>query len=149
MTGLSADIIRAWERRYGVVAPARGPRGARLYSTEDVDQLRLLRRAVSTGRAIGDIARLSRRALEDLIGAPEVAAPRSEGAAPGTETLSQAITALERFDWTALDRCIGDALVGLGARDFVEQVATPLMIEVGERWRDVGCRSPTSTWSRG
>jgi DNA-binding transcriptional MerR regulator len=79
MTGLSADIIRAWERRYGVVAPARGPRGARLYSTEDVDQLRLLRRAVSTGRAIGDIARLSRRALEDLIGAPEVAAPRSEG----------------------------------------------------------------------
>jgi len=136
MTGLSADVIRAWERRYGVVAPARGPRGARLYSTEDVDQLRLLRRAVSTGRAIGDIARLSRRALEDLIGAPEVAAPRTQGAAPGNETLSQAITALERFDWTALDRCIGDALVGLGARDFVEQVATPLMIEVGERWRD-------------
>ena len=136
MTGLSADIIRAWERRYGVVAPARGPRGARLYSTEDIDQLRLLRRAVSTGRAIGDIARLSRKALEDLVGAAEVDAPRTPAAAPGTETLSQAITALERFDWTALDRCIGDALVGLGARDFVEQVATPLMIEVGERWRD-------------
>ena len=68
LTGLSADIIRAWERRYGVVAPTRGPRGARLYSTEDVAQLRLLRRAVSSGRAIGDIARLSRGALENLVG---------------------------------------------------------------------------------
>src|SRR5512143_3791341 len=99
LTGLSADIIRVWERRYGVVAHARGPRGARLYSTEDVAQLRLLRRAVSSGRAIGDIARLSRGALENLVGTPEPTAARAPAtAARGTEILDQAIGALERFD---------------------------------------------------
>ena len=139
MTGLSADVIRAWERRYGVVAPLRGPRGARLYSAADVAQLRLLRQAVASGRAIGDVARLSAGAPQDLVGM-SVAAPAptpsvaSDGG--GGERLAQAIAALERFDRAALDRCIGDALMALGARSFVEHVAVPLMTEVGERWRD-------------
>ncbi|MBX3027207.1 MerR family transcriptional regulator [bacterium] len=137
LTGLTADVIRAWERRYGVVAPTRGPRGARLYSAEDVAQLRLLRRAVSSGRAIGDVARLSRVALQDLVGAAEPAS-RSSATATGasSEILTQAVNALERFDWAALDRCVGDALMALGARAFVEQVAAPLMVDVGERWSD-------------
>lgn len=140
LTGLSADIIRAWERRYGVVAPLRGPRGARLYSAADIAQLRLLRQAVASGRAIGDIARLSRGALEELVGPPASAAPTAgEAAAPGApsaDLLAQAVAALERFDRAALDRCLGDALIARGARAFVEQVAAPLLIEVGERWRD-------------
>ena len=136
LTGLSADIIRAWERRYGVVAPTRGPRGARLYGSADVEHLRLLRRAVASGRAIGDIARLNRAALEHLVGdvapeAPSAAAAASNGHAP-----RRAIAALERFDWPSLDRCVGDALVALGVHDFVEQLATPLMKEVGDRWQD-------------
>ena len=137
MTGLSADIIRAWERRYGVVRPKRGPRGARLYSAEDVEQLRLLRRVVSSGRAIGDVARLSRASLENLVGATAVTSSTSpRRPAPGDAPFGQAIAALERFDWTALDRCLADALIGLGARDFVERLAVPLMTEVGDRWRD-------------
>lgn len=137
LTGLSADLIRAWERRYGVVSPTRGPRGARLYSADDVAQLRLLRRAVASGRAIGDIARLSRGALEALVGAAEPAPPPRAPAAPaGNEMLGQAVSGLERFDWAVLDRCIGDALVAFGARDFVEQFAAPLMTDVGERWSD-------------
>ena len=137
LTGLSPDVIRAWERRYGVVTPTRGPRGARLYSTRDVAQLQLLRRAVSSGRAIGDIARLSRSALEALVGSsasPPVV--RQATAASGGEILGHAMAALEGFDWGALDRCIGDALIALGARDFVEQLAVPLMTDVGDRWGD-------------
>lgn len=136
LTGLSADVIRAWERRYGVVSPTRGPRGARLYSADDVAQLRLLRRAVSSGRAIGDVARLSRGALESLVRVPEARAARPAPATHGNEILAHAVSTLERFDWAALDRCIGDALVGLGARDFVDQFAAPLMTDVGQRWSD-------------
>jgi methylmalonyl-CoA mutase cobalamin-binding subunit len=129
-------VIRAWERRYGVVAPTRGPRGARLYSAGDVAQLQLLRRAVASGRAIGDIARMSRSALQALVDAPAMPVGRLESAAPNGEILGQAVGALERFDWGRLDRCLGDALVALGARDFVAHVATPLMIDVGDRWSD-------------
>ncbi|MFN8642397.1 MAG: MerR family transcriptional regulator [Candidatus Binatia bacterium] len=140
LTGLSADVIRAWERRYGVVAPLRGPRGARLYSAADVAQLRLLRRAVQSGRAIGDVARLGRNALETLVGGPAgepTLAARASASEPARDDrLGQAVAALERFDRSGLDRCLSDALVALGARAFIEHLAAPLLVEVGERWRD-------------
>jgi DNA-binding transcriptional MerR regulator len=55
-TGLSADVIRAWERRYKAVTPQRAANSRRLYSDIDVEKLGLLRRATSAGRRIGDIA---------------------------------------------------------------------------------------------
>ena len=67
LSGLSPDLIRAWERRYKVVSPRRGPRGARLYSTADIEHLNLLGEAVGAGRSIGDVAGLGREALRSLV----------------------------------------------------------------------------------
>jgi hypothetical protein len=75
MTGLTADVIRAWEKRYGVVAPQRGPRGARLYTAVDIARLRLLGQAVSAGRAIGDVAALDPQTLQQMVG-PDRELPR-------------------------------------------------------------------------
>jgi len=66
-TGLSADVIRAWERRYDAVTPKRSSTSRRLYSDEDVERLLLLRRATQSGRRIGDVARLPLPALKDLL----------------------------------------------------------------------------------
>ena len=114
LTGLSPDIIRAWEKRYSVVAPTRGARGARLYSAADVAHLSLLGRVVGGGRAIGDVARLDRRTLEALartaiptMAADPTAAPIADE--PG-EVVRRALAVLARFDAAALDRCLGDAL---------------------------------------
>ena len=41
-TGLSQDVLRVWERRYGAVQPVRGPGGQRLYTDADIARLRLL-----------------------------------------------------------------------------------------------------------
>ncbi|MGH7785774.1 MAG: MerR family transcriptional regulator [Candidatus Binatia bacterium] len=139
MTGLSPDIIRAWEKRYGVVAPKRGARGARLYSLADIARLRLLRQVVGGGRAIGDVARLSPAELEALAGSPVLAADgRQRSAAPDghLDVVGQAVAALARFDGRALDRCLGDALMALGSREFILQVAAPLLGEIGDRWSD-------------
>src|SRR5687767_8040152 len=65
-TGLSADVIRAWERRYGAVAPSRSDGGQRLYSEDDVVRLVLLRNATAQGHSIGEIAALDISALEAL-----------------------------------------------------------------------------------
>ncbi len=132
MTGLSADLIRAWERRYGVVAPLRGPRGSRLYTAAEVTHLRLLARAVGGGRAIGDVARLDRRALEGLVAPPASAGINDAAGA----LLARAMEALERFDARALDRQLADALLGLGASRFVREILVPLLVEVGVRQRD-------------
>lgn len=139
LTGLTPDLIRAWEKRYGVVAPRRGPRGARLYSAADVARLRLLRRVAASGRAIGDIARLSTHELEGLGCAP-VAEQADDGsedrAAVEPQLLEKMVDALARFDAVAVDRALGDALMAYGTRDFVTQVAGPLLEEVGQRWGD-------------
>ena len=55
-TGLSLDVLRVWERRYGVVQPTRDEGGRRLYSDADIERLRLLAEATSGGRAIRQVA---------------------------------------------------------------------------------------------
>ena len=72
-TGLSADVIRAWERRYKAVKPSRSANGRRLYSDNDVKKLMLLQRIISGGRRIGDIAKLNIKNLESLIESDESA----------------------------------------------------------------------------
>jgi MerR family transcriptional regulator, light-induced transcriptional regulator len=131
LTSLSSDVIRAWERRYQVVSPVRGPRGARLYSRADVEHLRLLARAVAEGRAIGDVARLERRDLEELLEVPASvkAATTLDGGA-----LAPLLAVLDALDFAAIDRLLGEALVALGSGRFAREIAAPFLVEVGERW---------------
>lgn len=136
LTGLSADLVRAWENRYGVVRPVRGPRGARLYSSADVDHLRTLARVVAAGRAIGDVARLRPHELERLA-ASGPAGPRLEPAtAPGSEAMRDDILrCLQSFDVVGVSRRLGDAVVALGLRRALQEMILPLVQEVGARWQ--------------
>ncbi len=129
MTGLSPDLIRAWEKRYGIASPVRGPRGARLYAAADVERLRLLQGAVQGGRRIRDVAHLSHSALVALE-APSPAPARAvpEGALP------RVLDALRRYDADALDAELGETLVALGVRRFVGELVVPLLATVGAGW---------------
>lgn len=137
LTGLSPDVIRAWERRYGVVNPGRGPRGARLYTVRDVAHLRLLRRVVDTGRAIGDVARLSYEELQKLA---DSTARRETTVALGLESrqdeiILKALEAVQCFDLGNLEQHLGRVLLALGSAEFVRTLAGPLLHEVGTRWQ--------------
>src|SRR5690606_3399979 len=81
-TGLSPDLLRVWERRYGVVDPARPQGGPRLYSDADILRLRLLRRLTEGGHSIGRIADLSVPELTRLLPAePNASVGPAHGAA--------------------------------------------------------------------
>ena len=139
MTGLTPDLIRAWEKRYAVVAPVRGARGARLYTAGDIAHLRLLARVVGAGRAIGDVAALRPAELEQLVAqsAPDGQGLGSRQTPPPREHfVTRILERLERFDHAAVTRLLGDAVVGLGARTFVHEVAVPLVHRVGARWAE-------------
>ena len=58
MVDLSPATIRTWESRYGLVAPQRSDGGQRLYSREQVDQLRFVKQHVADGRRPGEAHRL-------------------------------------------------------------------------------------------
>ena len=72
LAGIPVETLRVWERRYGVVGPGLSPRGHRLYSTEDVSRLALIKQLVDLGTPIGSIATLplaSLREMRDAAGA--------------------------------------------------------------------------------
>ena len=70
LTGLSADTLRAWERRYAAIAPGRTVGNARRYTEAQVRRLELLREAVSRGHAIGDVVELDDAAIAQLVREP-------------------------------------------------------------------------------
>jgi DNA-binding transcriptional MerR regulator/methylmalonyl-CoA mutase cobalamin-binding subunit len=138
-TGLSPDVLRVWERRYGVVTPQRSEGGQRLYSDADIERLGLLNRATQAGRAIRQVAELRNEELVALL--EEDAAARASGAstAPGTlgaaqDYLAGALTAVEALDSGRLQFVLRQAVFGLGATDFVDHVLAPLLRQIGDRW---------------
>jgi DNA-binding transcriptional MerR regulator/methylmalonyl-CoA mutase cobalamin-binding subunit len=143
-TGLSLHVLRAWERRYAVVAPVRSKGGQRLYSDADIARLRLLSEAVAGGRSISQVASLDDAQLTALVApdrrreAPPV--PRAwptralEAPAAAAEYLRLCLGAAERLDSEGLQRVLRRGVVVLQPHDFLDGVIAPLLHEVGERW---------------
>lgn len=137
-TGLTPDLLRAWEKRYGAVAPVRSAGGQRHYSDADVERLTLLVRATQGGRQIGQVAPLDNDALRAVIEADERAAalnraPPSDGPAPES-FLSRALMAVEEFDGYALEQTLRTAALRLPADDVLDQVIGPLLFTIGSLW---------------
>lgn len=51
LTGVSEYTLRAWEDRYQVVTPQRTPSGYRIYSADDLDQVRTMTTLITEGLA--------------------------------------------------------------------------------------------------
>lgn len=134
MTGLSADTIRAWERRYTVVQPHRTEGNARRYSADQVRRLALLREATERGHAISDVASLGEDRLKELLEGAE----RTEGPSLGgpfhERLLRSYLEAIEGFDVRRAADILARASVILSPSDTVFRLVVPLLHEVGERW---------------
>jgi DNA-binding transcriptional MerR regulator len=134
LTGLSPELIRAWERRYGVVTPLRTPGGTRRYRAADLERLRMVKAAVDEGHRIGQVAGLDTAELEQRTAAPrEVASGR----------LDEVLRALERLDGAEAERLLSLQLSALGPARFARDFAAPLTREIGERW--AGGRLPIAS----
>ncbi len=64
LTGLPAETIRTWERRYRLIEPQRTKTGMRLYSREDIRILQLVRELSNKGEALSSLAQLGREELQ-------------------------------------------------------------------------------------
>jgi DNA-binding transcriptional MerR regulator/methylmalonyl-CoA mutase cobalamin-binding subunit len=144
-TGLKPDLIRAWERRYGAVAPGRTDTRRRSYSDEDIERLLLLRRAVSTGRGISHVAGLSNEELQALIES-EPAPPTAPAPPPNTPAntgdldeltegyLNRCLSAAQRLDVRDLEIQLDRASVALSRTRLIERLLVPLLQRIGELW---------------
>lgn len=142
-TGLSAHVIRAWEKRYQAIEPERTTTNRRLYSEREVRRLQLLRMATRAGHGIGRIAKLTDEALAELtrdeppapiMGARQVSAGTIEIAVE--ERLDNCLEAIAALDATNLDNILMSSSMTMSQPILVDQLIIPLIQRVGDYWRD-------------
>lgn len=140
-TGLTPAVLRAWEKRYGVVVPARGEGGQRAYSDDDVRRLSLLREAVEEGRAISQVAGLSTEELRVLVRedeaermGPALAGPVHSSTA--AEILALAEKAVIGLDPGRLERILIRSAMALPLITVLDAIVVPLLVSVGRSWSE-------------
>ena len=131
MTGLSVDTLRAWERRYRLVTPARDESGVRRYTEQDVARLELARAATTLGHPIRSVARLSDDELHRLV---RTAHAREADAGHAEPTVHAAIEALQRYDLDRVERVLHSAALLMPTGEFVTGVLAPMLHRVGALW---------------
>jgi MerR family transcriptional regulator, light-induced transcriptional regulator len=129
-TGLSKDVLRMWERRYGFPRPARDDNGERQYTQAETAKLRAIKRLMDIGVRPGKIIRLS---LDELNALADVRAPlRGDSATPALER--DVLAMLKTHDAIALQHALAQWLMRQGLQRFVVETLAPLNRLVGDGW---------------
>ena len=129
-TGLSKDVLRMWERRYGFPKPGRDDNGERQYTPADVGKLRAIKRLMDAGMRPGKIVELPVDKLNAMADARTTS--RREQLAPALER--DVLTMLQSHDATSLQHTLGNLLMRQGLQKFVLETITPLNRAVGDAW---------------
>jgi DNA-binding transcriptional MerR regulator len=128
--GVSAELVRAWERRYELLSPTRTPGGFRLYGEDDEQRVRRMLHNLDSGLSAAEGARLALAERDEAVPAEETAGAPALGAAG-----EQLRRSLDEFDepaaHTALDRLLSTFTLDTVLRDAV----LPYLHELGERWQ--------------
>lgn len=128
-TGLSKDVLRMWERRYGFPKPARDDNGERQYTLPEMAKLRAIKRLMDIGARPGKIIGLS---LDELNALADARAPLRRDAAPAMER--DVLSMLKMHDATAIQHALAQWLMRQGLQRFVVETLAPLNQLVGEAW---------------
>lgn len=129
-TGLSKDVLRMWERRYGFPGPERDEHGERRYTPDDVAKLRAVKRLMDAGLRPGKVIRQS---LDELNALADLRAmPHRDAPAPALER--DVLALLQSHDSTGLQHLLANLLMRQGLQKFVLETLTPLNRAIGEAW---------------
>jgi DNA-binding transcriptional MerR regulator len=123
--GVSPELLRAWETRYGLLRPRRSAGGFRLYSPEDERRVRAMRRYLAAGVAAAEAARLALAPTEAL---PET------GRQEASRLRDELTRALDRLDEPASHAAFDRLLGALSLETLLREVVVPYLAELGERW---------------
>lgn len=132
LTGLSKDVIRVWERRYGLVKPSRSANRYREYSDEEVALLRFVRAQMEQGATIGSLAA---EGHDSLIARMRVATPVfAKEQTPHDRLLDDLIRSLDPLDKAGFERRLNGAVAVIPFDEAVQRILLPLQRRIGELW---------------
>lgn len=119
-TGISKELLRMWERRYGFPQPERDSYGDRVYDQPQINKLRLIRRLLDAGFRPGKIVNLPDAELEQLITASQTGAEQTGPVLP--ELSDQLIMLLRNYRPPNFEHYISHHLLQFGLETFVSYV---------------------------
>jgi DNA-binding transcriptional MerR regulator len=126
-TGVSPELLRAWEQRYELLQPTRTAGGFRLYSAADEARVRRMQGYMSGGLAASQAARLA------LSGEP------AQGTVPPPATIlddeaGNLAASLDRLDEQAANTALDRIFSAYTVETVLQEVVIPYLHRLGERW---------------
>jgi DNA-binding transcriptional MerR regulator len=119
--GVTPELLRAWERRYGLLQPVRSSGGFRLYTDEDAERVARMHHALDQGLSAAEAARAaldrgqpSERLLQDAA--------------------ARLLAAIKRYDETAVHAVLDETLAAFGLEAVLREVILPTLTQVGLGW---------------
>jgi MerR family transcriptional regulator, light-induced transcriptional regulator len=133
-TGVAVPTLRAWERRYGLLEPARTDGGHRLYSETDVERVRAMSRLLDDGWSAAAAAR-------EVLRTPATVTPLRPVETSGPVTAAERLigrlrAAIDAFDSQAADGAVDDVFARLEVPRALDEVLLPVLRSVGDGWQE-------------
>ncbi len=119
--GVTPELLRAWESRYGLMRPVRSPGGFRLYTAADAARVERMRRGLDEGLSAAEAARAAledERPSEDLL----------------EDAAARLLAAIRRYDEAAANSVLDESLAAFGLELMLSQVVLPTLKQVGDGW---------------
>ncbi|WP_044557352.1 MerR family transcriptional regulator [Halobacteriovorax marinus] len=140
LSGVGTHTLRAWEKRYLAVVPARSSTGRRLYSDDDIEKLQILNELCALGNSIGSIANKDISELKSLLskmGKTRVVTKREKfkvsSSVEVNNSLKKVLEAIGNYQIEVLSKEIGILKNSLSSRDLALKILSPLLEELRHR----------------
>lgn len=138
-SGVSVPLIRAWERRYGVVSPKRTPSGYRLYDDQAIATLVRVRELTETGWTASEA---SRAVLEGEVAVkvprtlPATAITSDEAHAQVTDLITRFVDSAAEMDIAATGAALDEIFARGSYESIVDDLLMPALIALGQAWSE-------------
>jgi MerR family transcriptional regulator, light-induced transcriptional regulator len=130
-TGVSPELLRAWETRYHLLEPTRSSGGFRLYSDQDERRVRVVTRLIAEGVSAAEAAR---QALDQAVPSRGEEAARVDEA-PLIDALRDQLTeAFRSFDTTRANEVLDRAFAAFTIESSLRDLLLPYLRSLGDRW---------------
>jgi len=119
--GISPELLRAWERRYGLLQPIRTDGGFRLYTDDDAKRVERMKQALDEGLSAAEAAQLA------------LAQPASSENSLD-DARERLVAAAHAYDEATVHAVLDEALAGFSLETVLGALVLPVLRELGAEW---------------
>ncbi len=127
-TGLSKDTLRVWEKRYGFPLPERDENGERVYSADQVEKLRIIKRLVDRGHRPSKIIGATHDALREMVD------PVTDTPDPALASVEPIVALVREHRIADLRQQMHQMMITQGLATFLTETVAPMNTAIGDAW---------------